>query len=321
MPAFSIWWAGVLVLGWLAMRYVNWRALGAIAIVLALVVAFLVSCEPVAVPPFLVETEPTVEQTPLPDNVVIRGDTVILTRPVEIAFVRVPAGEFLMGSDQSKDAQAYDDELPQHAVNLSEFYIGKFEVTNEQYAAFVGATEHRAPSHWEDGSVPSGLADHPVVNVSWEDAVAFTGWLSEETDLPIRLPTEAEWEKACRGTDGRIYPWGDSDPDASKLNLNGDVGGTTPVGSYSPLGDSAYGAADMAGNVWEWVADWYDSGYYEHSPYADPRGAQSGTARVLRGGSWDYDSDLARCAYRNGYSPDFVFGYYGFRVGLLLPFP
>ena len=146
------------------------------------------------------------------------GDTLLLTYPVEMEFVRVPAGEFLMGNtpeditevvDRFGGAEAwFDPEQPQHAVNLSEFYIGKHEVTNEQYAAFVRATRYGIPRDWTVvfNSVILGREDHPVERVSWEDAVAFTDWLSEETDLSFQLPTEAQWEKACRSADGRMYP-------------------------------------------------------------------------------------------------------------------
>ena len=138
-------------------------------------------------------------------------------------FVPIPAGGFLMGSDTLGVILLHiSDERPQHTVNLSEYYIGKHEVTKAQYAAFVKATGHAVPSDWENGSVPPDQEDHPVVNVSWDDAVAFTQWLSDEneTGMAFRLCTEAEWEKACRGTSGLIYPWGDTF-DAGKANTYG----------------------------------------------------------------------------------------------------
>lgn len=132
--------------------------------------------------------------------------------------------------------------------------IGKTPVTNAQYAAFVEATKRKVPKHWKrllrQDRIPSGKENHPVVNVSWYDAVAFCRWLSQETGQPFRLPTEAEWEKAARGADGRIYPWGDEQLTNELCYLGS---GTTPVGRYSPQGDSPYGCADMAGNVWEWT--------------------------------------------------------------------
>jgi formylglycine-generating enzyme required for sulfatase activity len=122
-------------------------------------------------------------------------------------FVPVPAGKFSMGSDSAIDPGAYENEKPQQTLDLPEFYIGKYEVTNAQYEACVKARKCEAPEHWENGKIPSGKEDHPVVYVSWVDAVAFTAWLSAETGQAFRLPTEAEWEKACRGTTGLIYPW------------------------------------------------------------------------------------------------------------------
>jgi formylglycine-generating enzyme required for sulfatase activity len=155
--------------------------------------------------------------------------------------------------------------------------------------------------------------------VTWNDSVAFSEWMSTKTGKTIRLPTEAEWEKACRSADGRIYPWGDMF-DPQKLNSSeGGAGGITPVGKYSLAGDSPYGAADMSGNVWEWVADWYDETEYQNrsqpaSPSKDPTGPESGTFRTLRGGAFDNDRDNARCAYRSRDDPVYGFNLNGFRV-------
>ncbi|MFB0534923.1 MAG: SUMF1/EgtB/PvdO family nonheme iron enzyme [Anaerolineae bacterium] len=244
-------------------------------------------------------------------------DVLTLTSPIHLELVRVPAGEFLMGSDPVKDKDADDREQPQHRVYLSEFYIGKTQVTNAQYAAFVKATKCKAPTHWNRGKIPSGKENHPVVNVSWDDAVAFCQWLSPETGKPFRLPTEAEWEKAARGTDGCIYPWGNGQPTAKLCNFEDNVYETTPVGRYSPQGDSPYGCADMAGNVWEWCADWFDEQEYQHrakSVVKDPQGPKKGTFRVLRGGALDRDLRDVRCAFRDGDAPDDRYGDVGFRV-------
>ena len=157
-----------------------------------------------------------------------------------------------MGSDPARDKQAYDDEQPQHRLALPEFYIGKCPVTNEQYAAFIRATGQAAPGHWKNGQTPADRNGHPVVNVSWKDAVAFGQWLSQASGKVTRLPTEAEWEKAARGSDGRIYPWGNDPPTKELCNFNNNVDGTTPVGQYQ-AGASPCGALDMAGNVWEWT--------------------------------------------------------------------
>jgi len=244
-------------------------------------------------------------------------EVLTITSPIHLELVRVPAGEFLMGSDPVKDLDAGDNEQPQHRVYLSEFHIGRYPVTNAQYAAFVKATKHRAPEHWERGEVPSGKENHPVVYVSWDDAVAFYQWLSRETGKTFRLPTEAEWEKAARGTDGRIYPWG-NEWDETKLN-SGEAGpgDTTPVGQYSPDGDSPYDAADMSGNVWEWCADWFGEEEYQRrakSTVRDPQGPKESTFRVLRGGAFFYFRGGVRCAARYRYGPLGRYRYLGFRV-------
>jgi len=237
-------------------------------------------------------------------------------------MVYVPAGEFLMGSPGGKGD---DDEHPQRSVYLDAFWIDKTEVTVAEYRKFCQATGRAmasAPSReWQD--------DHPVVNVSWYDAVAYAVWAEK------RLPTEAEWEKAARGTDGRQYPWGntwDSGKCANVANSSGGPrplgpnvwslhsaeknpsGGPQPVGSY-PSGASPYGALDMAGNVWEWCVDWYGADYYRVAPARNPTGPASGTYWVLRGGSWCYGvPTYFRCAYRlDSCHPDDRYYLNGFR--------
>jgi formylglycine-generating enzyme required for sulfatase activity len=231
----------------------------------------------------------------------------------------------------------YSDEELVHTVYLDAFWIDRTEVTNAQFVGFLNERGNR-----EEGGVTwldiededclieeagggyrarSGHGDHPVIEVSWYGAAAYCAWAGG------RLPTEAEWEKAARGTDGRTYPWG-NDFECSLGNFDDETeiddyvvpGGagcdghnrTAPVGSY-PGGASPYGALDMAGNVWEWVADWYDSGYYSRSPGENPQGPASGEYRGLRGGSWDYARISARSAYRNWYYPDSRFYDFGFR--------
>ncbi len=249
-------------------------------------------------------------------------DRLTITTPIRLELVRVPAGEFLMGSDPAKDKDAQPDEQPRHRVYVSEFYIGKYPVTNEQYAAFVKATKHRVPKYWDKGKIPVGKENHPVVNVFWDDAVAFCEWLSQASSRACRLPTEAEWEKAARGPstgsgDGRIYPWG-SQWDKTRLNSKeGGPGDTTPVGRYSPGGNSPYGVADMCGNVWEWCADRYDEKEYQRratTTIKDPAGPKQGGARVLRGGSWLNDLDYARCAIRGRFDPNYSLNFIGFRL-------
>jgi formylglycine-generating enzyme required for sulfatase activity len=208
----------------------------------------------------------------------------------EIEWVDVPAGEYPMGSDPAVDQYAYDDERPQHTVYLDAYQVSRYEITNAEYARCVQAGACGLPTnrtYYEDPE----YANHPVVYVSWYDARDFCAWVGG------RLPTEAEWEVAARGPEASIYPWG-NDWDTSRLNSGeGGAGGTTEVGSY-PDGASWCGAEDMAGNVWEWVADWYDRGYYLNSPVENPTGPENGTGRGLRGDSWFNYGVFARCAYR-----------------------
>jgi len=250
-------------------------------------------------PPVVVATAtPTATATPAPANT----GSITLAAGVTMQFVRVPAGEFVMGSDKAKDPLAYTDELPQHRVTLAEYWIGKTEVTVAQFAAFVRATGYAgAPD-----AVRSGKDNHPVTYVSWDDAQAFCRWASGVVGQTMRLPSEAEWEKAARGPSNgsgadRIYPWGGAAPDSSRLNYNNNVGDTTAVGQYSPLGDSPYGCVDMAGNVWEWV-----NSLYRPYPYNATDGRENTSdrgTRVLRGGSFLYDADFVRCAYRRYNNP------------------
>jgi len=241
--------------------------------------------------------------------------------------VRIPAGSFLMGSDD-KDQSAGDDEKPQHPVELPEYRIGKYPVTNAEYQVFVRETRHPAPRNWEDEIYPQDKGDHPTVYISWHDATAYCQWLGEKSGKNYRLPSEAEWEKAARGEVGLIYPWG-NDWDAKKVNSGEEgPGETTPVGQYSPGGDSPFGAADMAGNVWEWTRNLWgkESDKPEFKYPFDPKdsrredlAAGNDVARVLRGGSFDYYRDDVRCAIRRRNSPDFRNDLIGFRV-VLSPF-
>ena len=233
--------------------------------------------------------------------------------------VYIPAGAFLRGSDE-RDKLAQPPERPQRPVELTEYWIGKYSVTNSEYAVFVGATGRHPPEHWTGSRPPPGKEHHPVVNVSWWDAAAYCRWLSDLTGKPYRLPTEAQWEKAARGGDGRRYPWG-SRWDSRKCNTQeGGRGETSPVGAYSPEGDSPYGCADMAGNVMEWITDWFRADYYARSSVLkDPSGPASGAVAVLRGGSYASYYWSARCAGRVGGNRTATSPEVGFRCAIWLP--
>jgi formylglycine-generating enzyme required for sulfatase activity/CHAT domain-containing protein/Flp pilus assembly protein TadD len=191
-------------------------------------------------------------------------------------YVFVPAGPFDMGLDEGRF-----DEKPRHEVELDAFWIMQTEVTNEQYEKCVIADVCSPPFHpdWGSDEFWATYDRHPVTHVTWEQATTYAQWAGG------RLPTEAEWEKAARGIDGRRYPWGNTVPKVQRLNFNNDVGDTQPVGSY-PDGAGPYGTLDMAGNVWEWVADWYAEDYYATSPRANPTGPAEGERRIRRGGSF-----------------------------------
>ena len=218
-----------------------------------------------------------------------------------MVMVYVPEGSFLMGSADS-DPDAYDSEFPQHQVTLDAFWLDQTEVTNGQYERCVADGECRA--NYDYGSDFTG-ENQPVVGVSWDDAADYCAWAGGQ------LPTEAQWEYAARGPESLTYPWGDSAPDLTLLNYDWNVGRTTDVGSY-PAGASWVGVLDMAGNVYEWVADWYDADYYDSSPVANPAGPTSGETKVLRGGSWRADARSVRGAYRLVISAS-VQNYIGFR--------
>ena len=232
---------------------------------------------------------------------------------MEPEMMHIPAGPFLRGSKE-RDKSAADAEKPQREIHLTEYWIGRFPVTNAQYAAFLQSARRRPPPDWRGLRPPDGKENHPVVKVTWYNATAYCRWLAKVTGKSYRLQSEAEWEKAARGTDGRQYPWGNK-WDSMKANTReGGIGDTTPVGIFSPDGDSSFGCGDVAGNVWEWTADWYDAGYYGRSSRAeDPFGPASGATRVLRGGEWNGDARSARCACRSSGSPTLLDRSVGFR--------
>jgi len=237
--------------------------------------------------------------------------------PFEPEMILIPAGEFLMGSDPQQDKFAFDDEQPQHTLYLPDYYLARTPVTNAQYSPFVQATGHELPSDWDNGSPPGGKEDHPVVYVSWFDALAYCRWLSEITEKAYGLSSEAEWEKGARGIDGRIYPWGNR-WDATRCNAEkGDRGDTTSVGAY-PQGASPYGLLDMAGNVWEWTRSLWGKHPYPSDAKAraqrEDLQAPDDQYCVVRGGAFVNDLRLVRCAYRYRYLPSSRNWRLGFRL-------
>ena len=266
---------------------------------------------------------------PVPPAPPARARVAVPTLPAWVPeMVLVPAGDFLMGSTDA-DAK-FDEEKPQHRVTLPAYEIGKTEVTNAQFRRVVAGDGYTNRAYWDDAgwqwrtdakrkqptywNDAQGNGDNqPVVGVTLYEAVAYTRWLSVQTGQNFRLPTEAEWEKAARGTDGRIYPWGNTWDEKLANSSESVLGKTTPVGQY-PNGASPYGALDMAGNVWEWT--WSETQAY---PLAQPAGERLYTikadrAYTLRGGSWAHGRVYARCAVRYDHYAHFVGGYDGFRI-------
>ena len=248
---------------------------------------------------------------------------------------RIPAGEFTMGAEDGEE-----DERPPHRVYLDEFCIGVYPVTNDQYAAFIRDVKHQlpavrqlprivtpdqeqafrelaAPYVWRAGDPPRDRGSHPVTLVTIEDAMAYCQWLGRKTALPVRLPTEAEWERAARGgVDGLRYPWG-NELDPERANYLADpsskqMRGTQPVGLYAP---NPYHVFDVTGNVWEWVSDWYQADVYTDRLRHNPAGPPNGMLRVLRGGAWVvHDPKMLRTSYRHKVPPDTYAYSIGFRI-------
>ena len=243
--------------------------------------------------------------------------------PAHDEMVMIPAGTFIMGSDKKVDRNAYPAEFPQRKVYLDAYEIDKFEVTTVQFLKFVLAT-NRAPLidwQYDGGNFQDTMASHPVMHVSWFDADAYCKWAGK------RLPTSAEWEKAARGEDGRMYPWGNEPAGLSRANF-GRTGLSGPVRDrperlllYPPIisvdkyenAVSPYGLFQMAGNVAEWTADWYDPQYYKKAPDRNPKGPETGTQKAFRGGGWIDSTPSVRPAQRNGTEPSTKMNWLGFR--------
>lgn len=237
----------------------------------------------------------------------------MLIQELNYPLVQIPAGSFTMGT-YPDGIRKTDSEEPQRSVTLDVYAIGKYHVTNRQYAEFVEATGYN-PSFYS-GDERFNVKDYPVVGVSWYDAINFLEWVSNLTGFTYRLPSEAEWEKAARGIDGREYPWGNV-WDASKANTSETrLKRLTPVGSY-PEGISPFGCYDMGGNAYDWCSDWFHAETYKHSPADNPMGAVEGRRKVIRGGSWLPRGEFAaRCANRAAYEPIRVVHNVGFRIAI-----
>ena len=238
-------------------------------------------------------------------------------------MVLIPAGEFAMGSDKKKDRLAYRSEIPQRTVYLDPFLIGKYEVTALEYLKFVLATDRLPQLDWryDGGNFQETMAHHPIMHVSWYDADAYCKWAGK------RLPTEAEWEKAARGVDGRLFPWGNEYAGPTRANF-GRTGLSGPVRDrperlllYPPIisvdryenAVSPYGLYQTIGNVAEWVSDWYDQDYYKTAPDRNPKGPETGTQKAFRGGGWMDSTTTMRAAMRNGTDPRTKINWMGFR--------
>jgi formylglycine-generating enzyme required for sulfatase activity len=243
-------------------------------------------------------------------------------------MITIPAGTCWMGTSEEQmkmllekedwadewyQSDLFQVEMPAHQVNVREFELARYPVTNIEYHVFVYNASHKVPKHWIGFKYLDGTDDHPVTNVSRHDVDAYIRWLNQQVHSVYRLPTEVEWEKAARGTDLRTYPWGDGfDPWRCNTVESGKKQ-TTPVGEYSPGGDGPYGNSDIVGNVWEWTSSLM-------KPYPlrieDMREASPlpGNKLVVRGGAWYYSRALARCSSREGVLPDFMSASLGFRL-------
>lgn len=313
------------------MRAPTWS--GPSLIIGLLLAAWCVGLSKVATTPLPTSFIPAVDAS-AQEIAVLRGlaaasDEAALAGALDRSMIAIPAGEFIMGSDAGSD-----NERPAHLVYLDAYELDRYEVTNAQYRRFLLATGGRPPRHWTDTAYPAGQADYPVVGVSWDAADAYCRWAGK------RLPTEAEWEKACRGTDGRSYPWGEAwEPGRANVDAAGwDFGGakhdataptvwdaawarlTLPPGSPGPLlqpvgshldGASPYGVLDMVGNASEWVADWYNWSDYSKLPARNPVVIGPPWNHCLRGSAWAdpagtpaWTQALSRCAARNSSHAD-----------------
>ncbi len=244
------------------------------------------------------------------------------------SLIEIPAGEFLMGTSDNdikllqikesdwayewSDNDLFTAEQPQHVVSLPAFEVAQFPVTNAEYYTFIWDNGHRIPRNWPGYTFLEGTDDHPVVGVSKTDVETYIQWINEKTGMTYRLPTEAEWEYSARGGDGRIFPWGNTFDPWRCNTVESLKKGTTPVGFYSPSGDSVFGVADMVGNIWEWTQSLFMP--YPYRPNTNREEAKPNGRYVVRGGAWYYSRKLARCAVREGVLQDHLSPSIGFRL-------
>jgi sulfatase modifying factor 1 len=278
----------------------------------------------------------------------------ILLKLIDMELLKIPSGKCLIGSTKKEvkdqiannpdvNKRLFERQFPQHEIFLAEYKISKYPVVNEQFSKFVHATNYKTTAEKEnfglhfDGEMkevkganwkhPHGpesnineKSNHPVVMVSWYDCIEFCKWLSKETKKKYFLPTEVEWEKAARGPNGNTWPWGNK-WDENKCNCNNIINDTTPVGKYSPLGDSFYGCADMAGNILEWTSTtigtrdpWPAKYKYPYDPDDGREDLKVNNRRIARGGTFQRDKDFCRCAFRFADEPENRYSSMGFRV-------
>ena len=222
----------------------------------------------------------------------------------------IPPGEFFMGCESGQD-----NERPVHRVWMDAFVLAKYQVTNAEYAQFLNDSGFTPPPGWANSDF--NHPEQPVTAVSWFEAVRYCEWLASLSGNPYRLPSEAEWEYAARGRlENKLFPWGDEAPQSRPRYAELWQKGPEPVGRNLPNG---FGLYDMCENVHEWCSDWFNPGYYAHSPARNPRGPEGGSRKASRGGSWRHHIKISRCAARSSIPPEFQYADYGFRVARDVP--
>ncbi len=233
-----------------------------------------------------------------------QGANIYLSHLLGQPMIHIPVGPFLMGSNPAQDKLADKNEMPQHQLHLAGYWISRYPVTAAQFKAFIRKSGH-TPHGDEYMRQPD---NHPIVDITWAEALAYCHWLSERTGLTITLPGEAQWEKAARGLDGRRYPWGNIPPSFQHCNFQK----VTPVGHFSPQGDSPYGCADMSGNIWEWTCS-----MFRPYPYRIDDGRElleGDDTRCVRGSAFINTPKFTRCTFRYKISPHLHLNHLGFRI-------